>query len=93
MKLLVALYDRATESHAPVMTVNTRAEAIRSFRQAVNDYGTPIFKHPTDYELYQVGAYDDIKGEIIITGRELIGRAEDYKDEKLTHSGAKLDTL
>lgn len=65
MKLLIALYDRATESHAPVMTVNTRAEAIRSFREAVNDPQTPINKHPTDYELYTIGQYDDIKGELI----------------------------
>lgn len=80
MKYLIALYDRATEAHAPVMTVNTRAEAIRSFRQAVNDPQTPINKTPTDFELYQVGAYDDEKGEIIITGRELIARAEDHKE-------------
>lgn len=79
MKKLVALYDRATESHAPVMTVNTRAEAIRSFRDAVNDPQTPISSHPTDYELYQIGEYDEEKGELIITGRELIARGEDHK--------------
>lgn len=81
MKLLLALYDRATEAHAPVMTVNTRAEAIRSFREAVNDPQTPIYKHPTDYELYEIGQYDDIKGELIVTGRTMIARAEDYKEQ------------
>lgn len=80
MKILVALYDRATESHAPVMTVNTRAEAIRSFREAVNDPQTPIFKHPTDYELYVVGAYDDVIGHIEACNRVLLARAEDYKE-------------
>lgn len=80
MKILVALYDRATEAHAPVMTVNTRNEAIRSFREAVNDPQTPMFKHPTDYELYTIGTYDDTKGEITATERELIARGEDHKE-------------
>jgi len=82
MKILVALYDRATEAHAPVMTVNTRNEAIRSFREAVNDPNTPIYKNPTDFELYQIGTYNDQLGEIVATERELIARAEDYTDRK-----------
>jgi len=79
MKVLVALYDRATEAYAPVMTVHTKGEAIRSFRQAVNDRDTPINKNPTDYELYKVGDYDDEHGTITPC-MELIGRAEDYKE-------------
>ena len=82
MKLLVALYDRATEAHAPVMTVNTRNEAIRSFREAVNDPNTPLYKNPTDFELYQIGTYNDQLGEIGATERELIARAEDYTERK-----------
>jgi hypothetical protein len=79
MKMLVALYDRATEAYAPVMTVHTRAEAIRSFRQAVNDQQTPMNKTPTDYELYQVGTYDDQTGKIE-AHHEMIARAEDHKE-------------
>jgi hypothetical protein len=79
MKMLVALYDRATEAYAPVMTVHTRAEAIRSFRQAVNDKTTPMHNNPTDYELYQVGTYDDQTG-IVQQKHEMIARAEDHKE-------------
>lgn len=78
MKLLVALYDRATEAYAPVMTVHTRGEALRSFKQAVNDPQTPINMNPTDYELWQLGTYDDQNGEIQAKP-ELLGRAEDFK--------------
>jgi len=80
MKLLVSLYDRATEAYAPVMTVNTRNEAIRSFRQAVNDPQTPIHNNPTDYELYVVGQFNDQNGEIEASTPELIARAEDFKE-------------
>lgn len=78
MKLLVALYDRAVESYAPVMTVHTRNEAIRSFRAAVNDPESPINKNPTDYELWQLGEYDDQNGEISAKP-EMLARAEDHK--------------
>jgi len=79
MKLLVSLYDRATEAYAPIMTVHTRNEAIRSFRQAVNDPQTPIHGNPTDYELYHVGTFNDETGEITPIAPELLGRAEDFK--------------
>ena len=79
MKILVALYDRATEAHAPVMTVHTKGEALRSFREAVNDNQTPIHRNPTDFELWQVGTYDDQSGQIT-PHRELIARAEDHKE-------------
>lgn len=77
MKILVALYDRATEAYAPVMTVNTRNEAIRSFREECQNKQSPIAKHPTDYELHMLGIYNDQTGDIE-PQRELIGRAEDH---------------
>lgn len=80
MKKLVALYDRATEAFAPIMTVHTRNEAIRSFRQAVNDPNTPVYAHPTDYELYIVGDYNDETGEITPLPKEMIARGEDHKE-------------
>lgn len=79
MKMLVALYDRAVQAHAPIMTVNTRGEAIRSFKDAVNDPQSPLYKHPTDYELYQIGTYNEETGEIS-ANREQIARAEDMKE-------------
>lgn len=79
MKILVTLYDRATEAYAPIMTVHTRGEAIRSFRQAVNDPQTPINSNPTDYELYVVGTFNDQTGEITPCDPEMIARAEDHK--------------
>lgn len=80
MKLLVALFDRATEAFAPVMTVHTRAEALRTFRQEVNNPQSPLNKHPTDYELHILGSYDDQTGFINATS-ELIARAEDHLEQ------------
>lgn len=81
MKILVALYDRATEAYAPIMTVHTRGEAIRSFKQECNNEQSPLRRDPTDYELWQVGAYDDQTGEIH-PEKERIARAEDYVEKQ-----------
>ena len=75
--ILVALYDRATEAFAPVMTVHTRGEAIRSFRNEIKQKDSPLAMHPTDFELYQVGIYDNETGAIE-PAKELIARAEDH---------------
>lgn len=74
---LVALYDRVTEAFAPIMTVRTRGEAIRSFRQEIQNKESPIHKNPTDFELYELATYDEQNGQIV-AGKELIARAEDH---------------
>jgi len=77
MMILVALYDRVTEAFAPIMTVRTRGEAIRSFRQEVQNKESPLHKNPSDYELYVLGTYNDQTGNIEPTN-ERIARAEDH---------------
>lgn len=82
MKKLVALFDRAVEAYAPIMTVNTRNEAIRSFRQAVNDPQTPLYANPTDFELHYIGDFNDQSGMLeAFEQPELLARAEDFKDK------------
>jgi len=75
--ILVALYDRATEAYAPVMTVHTRGEAIRSFRTEIQQKDSPLAANPTDFELHQLGTYNNQTGEIT-PQHEMIARAEDY---------------
>lgn len=77
MKTLCALYDRATEAYAPIMTTHTRNEALRSFRHECQNKESPIAQHPTDYELHVVGQFNDQTGEII-PHKELLARAEDH---------------
>lgn len=78
MMVLVALYDRATEAYAPIMTCRTRGEAIRSFRDECQNKDSPIHKHPTDFELRYLGSYDEQTGQIE-PKIEVIARAEDHQ--------------
>lgn len=77
MKVIVAIYDRTTEAFTPPMAVRTRAEAVRSLRQEMSQKESQIAQHPTDFELWQVGEWNEETGEL--TGnKDLIARAEDH---------------
>lgn len=43
---------------------NTHAEAERSFRTAVNDSKTTLNRFPEDFDLWYLGEYDTITGQI-----------------------------
>lgn len=77
MKIIVAVYDRVTEAYGPLMVVNTRAEAKRSMREAMKDPENAMAKNPSDYELWQLGEYNDQTGQIGAIGVERLERAED----------------
>lgn len=77
MKIICALYDRAIDAYGPALTYHTRNEAIRQFKDAANEKGGNINKSPTDYELWQIGTYDDNTGELTPNDRERVARAED----------------
>lgn len=63
MKLvIVAVRDAAVGTfHAP-MFFRSRGEAIRSFTDAVNDPKASFGKHAADYDLFDLGDFDDETG-------------------------------
>lgn len=60
-----SIYDRkALRYHAPFYS-HQDGEAARSFADLVNDPNTTVGRHPDDYVLYRVGAYDDANGSLL----------------------------
>lgn len=66
MKLLAyCIYDRkAVIFHAPFFSHSDGAAA-RSFGDVSNDKSTSIGRHPADYVLYRIGAFDDASGQLL----------------------------
>lgn len=65
MKLLmVAIHDAKSESFGRPLFVRTFGEAERSFRDVVNDGKSDYAKHPEDFTLFEVGAFDDVSGVV-----------------------------
>lgn len=60
--LLVTVKDRAIEAFKPCGVCRTEGEAIRVFKDILNNPETPESKHPDDYDLYILGTFDDQTG-------------------------------
>ena len=64
-KTICSIYDCKAEFWSSPMMFQSRASAVRSFTDVVNDSSSDFFKHPEDYTLFAVGTFDEASGEII----------------------------
>lgn len=63
--LVLSVYDSKVEAYMAPWYARARGEAIRSFEEACNDGKSMMSKHPGDYTLFQIGEFDEKKGELI----------------------------
>jgi len=61
---IYSIRDSKAEIYHPPFYQQTHGEAERSFSKLDNDSKSMISDHPTDYDLYYLGEYDDQKGKI-----------------------------
>lgn len=64
--LVYAIYDSKAEAYMQPMVYKTKGQAIRAFEDAINDKETLFSKHAQDFTLWELGEYDETKGEIIM---------------------------
>ncbi len=63
MKLILfAVHDKKLEAFMAPHPCLTKGEAIRNFSDTVNDPKSRLNKHPGDYDLYELGSWDDTSG-------------------------------
>ena len=67
--MIFAIRDQKTDQFANPMFLITKAHAIRSFADAINekDANNQLRKHPEDFEMFHLGEYNTNTGEIIPT--------------------------
>lgn len=58
MNKLFAVRDVKGDSFGPVITLETRGIALRSFADACSDPKSDFARYPEDYMLYEIGEYD-----------------------------------
>ncbi|UDN67835.1 nonstructural protein [robinz microvirus RP_143] len=77
-QLLCSIYDNAVGAYHVPFACRSKSEAIRTFSDLVQNSETTINKHPEDYHLFCLGAFDDNSGQLeplttpekFITGNE-----------------------
>lgn len=62
--IVCAVHDRQLDAYMRPFTAASKGQAIRSFRDEVNRADSELHKHPEDYELYQVGTFNENTGEL-----------------------------
>lgn len=56
------IYDSKVETYDSPFVMRTTAEAQRAFSELCSERGGRINKHPEDYSLFEIAAYDDTRG-------------------------------
>lgn len=79
--IAVAVRDSAVLAFNRPFFVPTVAVAVRSFTDEVNRAAedNQMFRHPDDYELWVVGAFDDESGQFLEEDKRCVARAKDVK--------------
>jgi len=79
---IVSVKDTAAQAFGRPLFVPAVAVALRSFRDEVNrkDSSDDLSRHPDDFELYEVGVFDDATGIIDVFEPRIVARAKDLKE-------------
>ena len=82
IQIILSVKDTAAQAFGRPMFLPSSAVGVRSFRDEINrsDANNEMFKHPEDFELYELGTYDDSTGIIECPGLRLVARAKDLKE-------------
>lgn len=83
---MVSVRDRAANTFARPFCVPSLGVAIRSFTDEINRASgeNPLYMHPEDYDLYQVGDFDEDTGEVIPDKPKMICVGKDAAIRKET---------
>lgn len=78
--VMLSVRDSAMDAFAAPFTVRAIGQAIRSFSDEVNRPESPMFAHPSDYELFHVGTFDEETGLVeAVSPPRSVARAADQK--------------
>nr|QJB21695.1 MAG: nonstructural protein [Microvirus sp.] len=61
---MFSVYDKKTASFSPPFNMKHKNEAIRQWHTVVSDPGTKYGKHPEDFDLYEIGNFDESTGKM-----------------------------
>ena len=79
VQIVCSVLDVKANAFATPFFVPNRGMAVRFFGDAVLDPNSGLSKHPEDYNLYQLGTYDDNSGKLeSLSTPEFLAKALDF---------------
>ena len=58
------IYDSKAQAFLQPFWSRSNGDAMRNFEDVAKDVKTPIGMHPGDYQLYEIGSFDDQDGRL-----------------------------
>lgn len=77
--VVCSVRDRALDAFMQPFFAPAIGLAVRSFSDEVNRADSPMAAHPEDYDLYQLGTFDDATGTFAGTGPRQVAIGKDVK--------------
>jgi hypothetical protein len=83
-RMIVAVRDRAADTFGTPFYVVAVGQAIRSFADEVNREAadSSLYMHPEDFDLYELGTFDDDDGSFDTHAPKMIAVGKDLKVPK-----------
>lgn len=72
----IAVFDLATQTFGRPFFAAHPAQAVRSFTDEINKPDSELAAHPSDYDLYYMGTFDDYTGDFGGERRQLVRGAD-----------------
>lgn len=78
---VMSVRDRAADTFGRPFFVAKIGQATRSFSDEVNRAAAdnPLFAHPEDFDLYEVGTFDDDTGDLEACAPRMVAVGKDMK--------------
>lgn len=87
-----AIFDSKSKSFLQPWFAMANGAALRAFGDAVNDRNTPMAKHPGDYQLYEIGEFDDGSGKLEpLVPIVMLGSGSEYVEVSPKANGMPLE--
>lgn len=61
--VVYGIFDNVAGHFMAPFIMRSEGEALRTFKNLVNEKGTPLNTNPEDYTLYKLGSWNEITGE------------------------------
>lgn len=71
--ILFSIHDNKADTYTPPFAAPSRGVMIRNIQDVVSEGKTPHSKHPDDYELFELGTWDDVQGTFSIKEYQSLG--------------------
>lgn len=81
---ICSVRDSAAQIFGRPVFVAALGQAVRGFADQVNDpqKDSDLARHPSDFELYELGTFDDVSGEFALVKPRAVSRGKDVATPK-----------